>query len=90
MNKRIHIIYLIIILGFITAWFFENQISVPEQTAPADTTNFIETVDGQPFMALMHLQKLLVEQGWYDASGETTMTIKSDGEPHEIYIAWGG
>lgn len=208
MNKRTHIIYLIIILGFITAWFFENQISGSEPTAHADTTNFIKTVDnqpellsqeaemerseagellasdpilsatiegeskavhepaivfnseptpdmaallqqqvtdyttqyyeqgynahwsyvatqqltdlftvhakelekfnvlaieckssicqikthvdGQPFMALMHLQKLLVEQGWYDASGETTMTIKSDGEPHEIYIAWGG
>ncbi len=47
MNKRTHIIYLIIILGFITAWFFERQILRSEPTAPADTTNFIETVDNQ-------------------------------------------
>lgn len=44
-------------------------------------------IDGNHFMQIMQLQKLLIEQAWYGSNSNTTFTTNDDGLPYEIYIS---
>lgn len=64
-----------------------SHFMTPEVTCRTSICQIKTEVGENPFMQLMQLQKLLLEQSWYGSSGQTTLKIHEDGTPAEVYIA---
>lgn len=63
------------------------QFSVLDIACKSSICQIKTDIDGNHFMQIMQLQKLLIEQDWYGSNSDTTFTTNDDGLPYEIYIS---